>query len=132
MRRGGPGEEIPCLSESLLVAVTGYAYPVDKRRCAEVGFDLHFAKPVDFQMLEYSLWLIADSRRLQDQSRRLALQQRAAFTTFIGQGIDMANTLLNVVVTSRDAQVKARCLAKVQQTYIRLSDLTQKTRAMKI
>jgi|KBSSwiStaDraftv2_1062776.scaffolds.fasta_scaffold1017041_2 hypothetical protein len=80
-------------------------------------------------MLEYSLWLIADSRRLQDQSRRLALQQRAAFTTFIGQGIDMANTLLNVVVTSRDAQVKARCLAKVQQTYIRLSDLTQKTQS---
>ena len=67
-------------------------------------------------MLEYSLWLIADSRRLQDQSRRLALQQRAAFTTFIGQGIDMANTLLNVVVTSRFSLAPN---LRVRMTYVR-------------
>ncbi len=39
-------------SRVFLVAVTGYAQEEeDRRRSAEAGFDLHFAKPVDFEMI---------------------------------------------------------------------------------
>ena len=39
------------LRDSVLVAVTGYALPDDRRRCAEAGFDHHLAKPVDLSQL---------------------------------------------------------------------------------
>jgi len=35
-----------------LVAITGLALPEDVRRCKEVGFDYHFAKPLDPRLLE--------------------------------------------------------------------------------
>jgi CheY-like chemotaxis protein len=38
-------------SHVFLVAVSGYAQEEDRRRSAEAGFDLHFAKPVDFEMI---------------------------------------------------------------------------------
>jgi two-component system CheB/CheR fusion protein len=31
----------------LLIAVTGWGQPGDKRQCAEAGFDHHLTKPVD-------------------------------------------------------------------------------------
>ena len=36
----------------VLIAVTGYGAPRDRRRSKEVGFDAHFTKPVDPQLLE--------------------------------------------------------------------------------
>ena len=36
-------------SHVFLVAVSGYAQEEDRRRSAEAGFDLHFAKPVNFE-----------------------------------------------------------------------------------
>jgi len=38
-------------SHMFLVAVSGYAQEEDRRHSAEAGFDLHFAKPVDFEMI---------------------------------------------------------------------------------
>lgn len=39
----------------LLVAVTGYASDSDRRRTREAGFDVHLAKPVDFERLTQAL-----------------------------------------------------------------------------
>jgi CheY-like chemotaxis protein len=36
---------------ALLVAITGYVHPEALRRCAQAGFDRHFAKPIDIQVL---------------------------------------------------------------------------------
>jgi len=33
--------------DMLLIAVTGWGQPGDKRQCAEAGFDHHLTKPVD-------------------------------------------------------------------------------------
>ena len=35
-----------------LAAVTGYGQPDDRRRAREAGFQHHFIKPVDLQMLQ--------------------------------------------------------------------------------
>jgi CheY-like chemotaxis protein len=41
--------------EVLMIAVTGYGQPEDKRRALEAGFDAHMTKPVDLQRLEMLL-----------------------------------------------------------------------------
>jgi two-component system CheB/CheR fusion protein len=45
----------PSLAQVLLVAVTGYAGPDDRRRAADAGFDVHLAKPVPVADLEQVL-----------------------------------------------------------------------------
>ncbi|SEA83343.1 PAS domain S-box-containing protein [Thiothrix caldifontis] len=45
MRNGG-------LSDTLIVAMTGYGQEDDKRKAEAAGFDLHMPKPVDVQVLE--------------------------------------------------------------------------------
>ncbi|HEX9402586.1 MAG TPA: PAS domain S-box protein [Anaeromyxobacter sp.] len=42
----------PTLDLTLLVALTGYALPEDRRQAAEAGFDRHFAKPVSVAQIE--------------------------------------------------------------------------------
>jgi CheY-like chemotaxis protein len=42
-----PGMESLCIA-----AVTGYGQPDDRRRAREAGFQHHFIKPVDLQMLQ--------------------------------------------------------------------------------
>jgi two-component system CheB/CheR fusion protein len=42
----------PAHASTLLVAVTGYGQPEDKRRSAEAGFDHHLRKPVTLDQLE--------------------------------------------------------------------------------
>jgi signal transduction histidine kinase/ActR/RegA family two-component response regulator len=42
-------------SDVLMIAVTGYGQPEDKRRALEAGFDAHLTKPVDVQRLELLL-----------------------------------------------------------------------------
>ena len=43
------------LRQVQLVALSGYGRPEDKKRSAEVGFDVHLTKPVDFKTLEQIL-----------------------------------------------------------------------------
>ena len=43
------------LGEVLLVALTGYAGPEDRRRAREAGFDRHIAKPPSIEELEQVL-----------------------------------------------------------------------------
>jgi CheY-like chemotaxis protein len=43
------------LSNTLLVAVTGYAQEKDRDRAQESGFDYHFAKPIDISRLVHIL-----------------------------------------------------------------------------
>jgi CheY-like chemotaxis protein len=42
----------PDSREVVLVALTGYGQPEDRRRTAEAGFDAHLVKPVDLHALE--------------------------------------------------------------------------------
>jgi two-component system CheB/CheR fusion protein len=39
----------------LLIAITGWGQPEDKREASAAGFDMHFTKPVDPQVLEMYL-----------------------------------------------------------------------------
>ena len=50
---------------AMLVAVTGWGQPEDRRKSREAGFDLHFVKPLDISSL---------SELLADLARRLATQ----------------------------------------------------------
>jgi CheY-like chemotaxis protein len=45
--RGEPG-----LREMTIIAITGYAQQVDRRRTAEKGFDEHLAKPIDVNRVD--------------------------------------------------------------------------------
>jgi len=39
----------------MLIALTGYGAPEDRRRSTEAGFDLHLVKPLDDERLEQAL-----------------------------------------------------------------------------
>jgi CheY-like chemotaxis protein len=41
--------------EILLIALTGFSQPEDRRRAMEAGFNAHMAKPADFEQLEQLL-----------------------------------------------------------------------------
>jgi PAS domain S-box-containing protein len=42
----------PHTADVLLVAITGYGRPEDKRRCLEAGFDSHLTKPLSLDVIE--------------------------------------------------------------------------------
>jgi CheY-like chemotaxis protein len=42
----------PALGGIVLIAVTGYAQELDRRRSAASGFDVHMAKPIDVHELD--------------------------------------------------------------------------------
>ena len=50
-------------AEIVLVAVTGWSRPEDKKRAYECGFDLHVAKPMSPQTLRELLGLLDPARR---------------------------------------------------------------------
>jgi CheY-like chemotaxis protein len=107
--------DVRCPDPPLLVAVTGFAYPADKRRCAEAGFDLHLPKPVDFGIFEQLTRVVQRTRQLTDQTRLLSQQQQRALMHFIELELDMAGTFLDVAATTRNPQTRQRCLAKSQK-----------------
>jgi len=107
--------DIGCPDAPLLVAVTGFAYPADKRRCAEAGFDLHLPKPVDFGIFEQLTRVVQRTRQLTDQTRLLSQQQQRGLMHFIELELDMAGTFLDVAATTRNPQTRQRCLAKSQK-----------------
>ena len=109
-------QQIGCVEQGLLVAVTGFTQPADRVRCAEAGFDLHLAKPVDFDLLEHVFLL-------RQRSRQLAMTQGKAMVQVIRETINMGNTLLNVAATSKDERARQRSLAKVHKHCQRLSEL---------
>jgi hypothetical protein len=39
----------------LLIALTGFSQPEDRRRALEAGFNVHMTKPADFEVLEQIL-----------------------------------------------------------------------------
>ena len=45
----------PAVRDAKLVAVTGWGQAEDRRRSSEAGFDLHFVKPVDLNLLQLLL-----------------------------------------------------------------------------
>ena len=124
--------DIQCVADSSVVAVTGYdAYPVDRRRCAEAGFDLHLTKPVDFSVLEELLWLSQESSRLRAQSGHLALRQIHALVTFVDTAIQMANAFLDVSATTTNEDTKRRCLEKAEKTHRKMAELVQSKAAQR-
>jgi len=116
---------ISCANDSTIVALTGYARPADRRRCAEAGFDLHLPKPLDFEVLEQLTHLLKQSRRLREESAQLTLKQADSLVTLIKSSIQMAETFLDVSTNTSKLEVRQRCLAKAEKTYQKMSELVQ-------
>jgi CheY-like chemotaxis protein len=53
---------IPETRGMILIALTGYGLPEDRRRAAAAGFDRHLIKPIDFDQLDRLLSFADDSR----------------------------------------------------------------------
>jgi CheY-like chemotaxis protein len=104
--------------QSVIVAVTGYASPADKRSCARAGFDLHLAKPVEFGVLQQVVWLSPESGPLE------SCQLAQALPSLILSAIEMANTFLDAL-NSQDDWMKARSIVKVQRQHDRMAELVQ-------
>jgi CheY-like chemotaxis protein len=47
--------EVPGNTRLVVIAVTGWGLPEDRRRSADAGFDAHLLKPVDPEMLQRAL-----------------------------------------------------------------------------
>ena len=56
--------ESPTTRGAVLVAISGWGQPEDKRRAREAGFDHHLAKPVEFDQILKLLDEIAAARQL--------------------------------------------------------------------
>lgn len=104
----------------LLVAVTGYAYAADRKRCAEEAFDLHLSKPVDFALLEQLARSVQAARQGVAQLEQTNARQLEAFGDLLRAEIEMAHTFLDVALTTQNAETRARCLMKAQRTEARL------------
>jgi CheY-like chemotaxis protein len=100
----------------LLVAVTGYAYPSDRKRCAEEAFDLHLSKPVDFGLLEQLAQTIKATRQGLAQLEQTNVRPHQAFGELLRVEIAMAHTFLDVALTTGNPETRARCLLKAQRT----------------
>jgi CheY-like chemotaxis protein len=61
---------------TLVVAVTGYDTPDDRRRIREAGFDIYLAKPIDAGVLEQLL--LGESMRLSERGERDVVFDRSA------------------------------------------------------
>ena len=97
-----------------LVAVSGYAKPQDKRRCAEAGFDLHIAKPLDAEVFQGIAELLQLSSDTLWTSRSIAAHTRADATRLIAQQIEMANLFLDISESSSDQADIDRRFAKAE------------------
>jgi len=60
----------PDLRDAMLVALTGWGQPEDRRRSREAGFDHHLVKPVDVDTLRNILDAVARGRRDELAARR--------------------------------------------------------------
>jgi two-component system, chemotaxis family, CheB/CheR fusion protein len=59
---------LPGMNTALLVAITGYGYEADVRRCKEAGIDRHFLKPVEPGILRE---VLAKAEKLDREQRQL-------------------------------------------------------------
>jgi CheY-like chemotaxis protein len=111
------------LEASIIVAVTGYAHPIDRRRSAEAGFDLHLSKPVDPDVLEQLPLLLQASSLLIEKWTQLTPTQTQSLLSLVGSATQMANAFLDAAANTKDPVVKERGISKAEkspQTLIRL------------
>jgi CheY-like chemotaxis protein len=110
-----------CANEPVLVALTGYSEPASKRRCAELGFDLHLTKPIDFDVVRELLMTLNQVERVRSKHGLAVERHRMARAALIQAQIDMAGTLLDVAATTRTLETRQRCLAKAQKAYLAIA-----------
>jgi len=105
-----------------LVAVTGYARPADKRHCAQAGFDLHLAKPVEADLLQGLTDLLQlSSGSMGDVSLRIAGPSTLAASNLILRQLEMANLSLDIAEFSAAPEEASRCLARAEEARDRVT-----------
>jgi len=114
------------LEASTIVAVTGYAHPIDRRRSAEADFGLHLSKPVDPDVLEQLPLLLQASSLLIEKCRQLTPTQTQSLLSLVGTAIQMANAFLDAAANTKEPAVKERCISKAEKTHQTLIRLVQR------
>lgn len=109
------------LEASTIVAVTGYAHPIDRRRSAEADFDLHLSKPVDPDVPEQLPLLLQASSVLIEKSTQLTPTQTQSLLSLVGPAIQMANAFLDAAANTRDPAFRERCISKQRRPIRRSS-----------
>ena len=104
-----------------LVAVTGFGQQVDRRRCAEVGFDLHLLKPVLPNVFQGLAELLLLSKGLRVRSAEVTQQNRLETTNLMLLQLEMANLFLDAADASRVQESKDRLVAKANRAQGRVS-----------
>ena len=59
--------ELPSLSKTLIIALTGYGQDEDRRRSREAGIDTHLVKPVELEDLQRALASFHPEERVDDE-----------------------------------------------------------------
>jgi len=114
------------LEASTIVAVTGYAHPIDRRRSAEADFGLHLSKPVDPDVLEQLPLLLQASSLLIEKCTQLTPTQTQSLPSLVGSAIQMANAFLDAAANTKEPAVKERCISKAEKTHQTLIRLVQR------
>jgi CheY-like chemotaxis protein len=104
----------------VIVAMTGYGRPDDKRRCAEAGFDLHLTKPLNVEVFDQLHVLLRDARSEEAQRARLDQAQKRAIEGLLMAQLEMAYTFVYVATTSTNEETRKRCVHEAGLLHDRL------------
>jgi CheY-like chemotaxis protein len=107
---------VPIGNDAVLVALTGYGDPAHKRRAAEVGFDLHLIKPIDWSVIEQLLAVVRETRGLHPDWPCRQDRLHAAGLELARARMDMVRTLLDVAATTASVETKQGCTVKAVTT----------------
>jgi CheY-like chemotaxis protein len=101
-------------TQPVIAAVSCHTTDYHKRLCAEVGFDHYLPKPVPPSALDHFLWMVAEERSLQETSRILRQDHRAAVYALALSQMEFEGVLLDAA-EKVDEQSRQRCLEKVRR-----------------
>jgi CheY-like chemotaxis protein len=119
------GTRIEGTNQSVIVAVTGHVNAMDRFRCADAGFDLHLAKPLDPSMVEQLTWFVNEPYELHQELPEMSAVETVAFAKIVGLAIDMARALLDLAGAAPSAEARQQYLARTLRTHGSVLKLVQ-------
>jgi CheY-like chemotaxis protein len=108
---------IESTDQRVIVAVTGHVSAMDRLRCADAGFDLHLAKPLDPFMVEQLTRFVKEPDQPPQDSPEVSAREAVALVKIVGLAIDMARALLELAGAASNVQDRQQYLTRTLRTH---------------
>jgi CheY-like chemotaxis protein len=95
-----------------LIAVSGYADARTLERCAESGFDLHLAKPVEVEVFELLPMMVGKQTSRWSGAATSDGRLGSSQLKFLDRAVALAMTYLDVATTTGAGELRAKCIER--------------------